>query len=122
MHKYTQVTLSDRYTIYYDRKQGKSYAEIATLIGKHRCTIDREFKRNKCPSHGCYAVEKYNIYGEQVVRHIRRFKQMAKIMSHETSYKYIWRDKRKGGTLWSTSAVPKSNVVNTTKPMIAVAG
>jgi len=25
---------------------------------------------------------------------------MAKVISHETIYKYIWRDKRKGGTVW----------------------
>ncbi len=57
MNKYKQITLSDRYTIYHERKQGKSCAEIADIIGKHRSTADRELKRNKCPSHGHYVVE-----------------------------------------------------------------
>ena len=131
MNKYKQITLSDRYTIYHERKQGKSCAQIADIIGKHRSSINRELKRNKCPSHGYYIVDKADAYSrtrrsrsrknlhycdddfllvrnllrkdwspEQVVGHIRRFKLMEKTMSHETIYKYIWRDKRKGGTLW----------------------
>ncbi len=62
MNKYKQITLSDRYTIYYERKQGKSCAEIAEIIGKHRSTVDRELKRNKCSSHGYYVVEKADAY------------------------------------------------------------
>jgi len=37
---------------------------------------------------------------EQVVGYIRRYKLLPRPMSHETIYKYIWRDKRLGGSLW----------------------
>jgi IS30 family transposase len=62
MTKYTQITLTDRYTIYYERKQGKSHSEIADIIGRHRSTVGRELKRNKCPSHGYYVVDKADAY------------------------------------------------------------
>jgi IS30 family transposase len=132
MNKYTQITLADRYTIYYERKQGKSCAEIANIIGRHRSSITRELKRNKCPSHGYYIVDKADAYArtrrsrsrkklhysdddfllvrkllrkkwspEQIVGHIYRFKLMTKCMSHETIYQYIWRDKSRGGDLWT---------------------
>ncbi|MCP5079237.1 MAG: IS30 family transposase [Psychromonas sp.] len=131
MNKYTQITLADRYTIYYERKQGKSYSEIADIVGRHRSTIARELKRNKCPSHGYYVVEKADAYArtrrsrsrkklhysdgdfklvrkllrkkwspEQIVGYFQ-FKLVAKCMSHETIYQYIWRDKAQGGNLWT---------------------
>jgi len=62
MSKYKQITLSDRYIIYHERKQGKSCVEIADIIGKHRSTVDRELKRNKCPSHGYYFIDKADAY------------------------------------------------------------
>jgi len=45
MNKYKQIILSDRYTIYHERKQGKSCARLADIIGKHRCTVDSELRR-----------------------------------------------------------------------------
>ena len=62
MTKSTQITLTDRYTIYYERKQGKSHSEIADIIGRHRYKIARKLERKKCPSHGYYLVEKYDAY------------------------------------------------------------
>ena len=38
---------------------------------------------------------------EQIVGHIRRYKLMKRSMSHETIYRYIWRDKANGGKLWT---------------------
>lgn len=38
---------------------------------------------------------------KQVVGHIRRFKLMQRRISHETIYQYIWRDKARGGKLWT---------------------
>jgi IS30 family transposase len=37
---------------------------------------------------------------EQIVGHLRRFKLMARRISHETIYQYIWNDKARGGALW----------------------
>jgi len=130
MNKYTQVTLSDRYTIYHERKQGKSLDEIALLLGKHRSTIYRELQRNKCPSHGYYIVEKADSYARTrrslsrrnrqydesdfiLVRKYLRLKWSPEqisgylgsigepTISHETIYQYVWRDKAEGGSLWT---------------------
>lgn len=37
---------------------------------------------------------------EQIVGYLRRYKLMPRLMSHETIYQYIWRDKAEGGSLW----------------------
>lgn len=37
---------------------------------------------------------------EQVVGYIRRFKLETRVISHETIYRYIWKDKAEGGDLW----------------------
>ncbi len=37
---------------------------------------------------------------EQIVGYIRRFRLIKRRLSHETIYKYIWRDKAAGGSLW----------------------
>lgn len=39
---------------------------------------------------------------EQVVGHIRRFKLKQRVISHETIYRYIWKDKANGGDLWKS--------------------
>jgi IS30 family transposase len=39
---------------------------------------------------------------ERVAGHIKRHKLLVRPISHETIYKYIWRDKRQGGTLWES--------------------
>tara|TARA_R110002074_G_scaffold210447_1_gene379701 strand:- start:547 stop:1506 length:960 start_codon:yes stop_codon:yes gene_type:complete len=38
---------------------------------------------------------------EQIVGHLRRFRLMKRIPSHETIYQYIWRDRAQGGQLWT---------------------
>jgi transposase, IS30 family len=130
MKNYIQITLADRYTIYHHKKQGTSNAEIARILGRHRSTIDRELKRNKCPSHGYYVVEKADSYARsrrsrsrrnthfsdddfmQVKRLIEKkwspeqvsnylAKQNILSISHETIYRYIWNDKSNGGSLWT---------------------
>lgn len=37
---------------------------------------------------------------EQIVGYLKRFNLLERIMSHETIYQYIWRDKAEGGNLW----------------------
>ncbi|MDP0562160.1 MAG: helix-turn-helix domain-containing protein [Candidatus Endonucleobacter sp. (ex Gigantidas childressi)] len=46
--KYQQLTEGDRYMIVALKWQGLSFTDIATVIGKHRSTIYREFQRNTC--------------------------------------------------------------------------
>ena len=45
---YQQITSVERYIISALRKQGFNQSEIARHLGKHRSTICREFKRNRC--------------------------------------------------------------------------
>ena len=104
-------------------------AAMAHHLGRHRSTLYREVKRNQSAHDGCYrpshAVEKASgrkrrsrrnwRYGaaefapieamireelspEQIVGRSQREGQ--RVMNHETIYRWIWRDKRCGGTLW----------------------
>ena len=111
------------------RRQGLLVAEMAKHLGRHRSTLYREVKRNRSVYDGHYrpthAVEKASgrkrrsrrnwLYGpaefgpvetlirqrfspEQIVG--RRKLEGQAVMSHETIYRWIWTDKRCGGTLW----------------------
>ena len=51
---YHQITVEERYTVGLLRQQGLSRAAIARLLGRHRCTIGREVRRNGTPRDGCY--------------------------------------------------------------------
>jgi IS30 family transposase len=48
--KYNQLTLEQRYKIEALKISGATQTEIAAIIGVHRSTISREFKRNICRS------------------------------------------------------------------------
>jgi IS30 family transposase len=102
---------------------------MADHLGRHRSTLYREVKRNQSAHDGHYrashSVEKASgrkrrsrrnwLYGpaefasietligkgyspEQIVG--RRKLEGQAVMSHETIYRWIWTDKRCGGTLW----------------------
>ena len=102
---------------------------MAEHLGRHRSTLYREVKRNRSVHDGSYrpthSVEKASgrkrrsrrnlRYGpvefapveamireglspEQVVG--RRNLEGQRVMSHETIYRWVWEDKRCGGTLW----------------------
>jgi len=104
-------------------------SEMADHLGRHRSTLYREVKRNQSVHDGRYrashSVEKASgrkrrsrrnlRYGpgefaaieamireehspEQIVG--RRKLEGQAVMSHETIYRWIWADKRCGGTLW----------------------
>ena len=128
MRSYRQITTEERYIIAHLKHQVVSQAEIARQLGRHRSTIWREMMRN-CNRLGVYraakAVEKTSgrrtrsrkkpqfdreKFGRVVDLLRKKFSpdQAANVLrlrgqmsiSHETIYRYIWRDKREGGQLF----------------------
>lgn len=126
---YRQVTVEERYTIAVLRGEGRSQAEIARQLGRHRSTVCRELRRNRSPWDGAYrpskaqeqangrrsrsrrnlrfdgrswAVVKARLRRdwspEQVSGELRRSGRLA--ISHETIYRYLWEDRRQGGSLY----------------------
>jgi len=127
---YRQLSTEERYHIAALRQQGLSSRQIAAVLRRHPSTIAREVKRNATPHDGAYrpsfAKEMTNgrrrrshrnaRYGpihfapirrllqrrwspEQIVG--RRRLQGRHVMSHETIYLWIWRDRADGGSLWT---------------------
>jgi IS30 family transposase len=126
---YRQITVEERYLLAVLRQLGYPAAAIARVLGRHRSTIGREVHRNRAHSDGHYRAELADWYArgrrsrsrrnrrfgaaewarvvalvredwspEQVAGWLRRWGELA--ISHETIYRYIWADKREGGTLY----------------------
>jgi len=128
MRPYAQITTEERYIIAHLKRKGSSKAEIARQVGRHRSTISREVKRNS-NSRGVYrsskasekangrrsrtrkkpqfSKEDYSIIEEllrkkwspeQISNYLRIEGRM--LISYETIYRHLWRDKRLGGELY----------------------
>ncbi len=128
--KYRQITFAERYTLGLLRRRGCSPAAIAGILGRHRSTILREVRRNQATSDGTYRPQLADWYArgrrsqsrrnrrftaaelqrvrallkeqwspEQIAGYLRRHGILR--ISHETIYRYIWADKRQGGTLYT---------------------
>jgi transposase, IS30 family len=126
---YRQITYAERYTLGLLRRQGLYPAAIARVLGRHRSTILREIRRNRTRHDGGYRPQLADWYArgrrsrsrrnqrftrrdwrrvgrllackwspEQIAGHLRRRRLLH--ISHETIYRYIWADKRAGGTLY----------------------
>jgi IS30 family transposase len=128
MRKYRQLTSGERYALSALRKQGHTQAEIARALGRHRSTISREVRRNSKDRTGrVYRPALADDYARwrrsrsrrnqrltpedwaTVVKHLRlewspeqiagRYRKAGGLrISHETIYRYVWQDKRRGGT------------------------
>ena len=128
--RYHQITPEERYTLATLRKQtpSPSNAAMARLLGRHRSTIMREFRRNCARFDGAYrpskAQERTNgrrsrsrrncftkddwtlietllgqlLSPEQISGRLREQDLLG--VSHETIYKHIWKNKKDGGHLW----------------------
>ena len=126
--KYQQLSAEERFLIAALRSHGLSSPGIAGVLGRHRSTIWREVRRNCAPYDGGYrsarAHERAGArrklsrrnqqFGEeqlarveallaqkwspqQISGHLRRSGEFS--ISHETIYRHIWRDHRRGGRL-----------------------
>lgn len=125
---YKQLISEQRYTIFVLLQKGESKKNIARAIGVHPSTITRELRRNT-GSQGKYVWETAQknadyhkqrrpgnraIDAELMEEAIRLLRQeqwspeqisgylnlQGKHISHETIYKYIRKDKQKGGDLY----------------------
>jgi IS30 family transposase len=126
---YHQITSAERYRLSALRRQGLGNPQIARQLDRHRSTIWRELRRNAHPTDGRYRVEKaierasgrrrrsrshprfrawqlHRVWRllrrrwspEQIAGHLG-MNGMLRI-SHETIYRHIWRDWRRGGDLY----------------------
>jgi transposase, IS30 family len=124
---YRQLTSEERYMISALRKQGLNQSQIAANLQRHRSTICREFQRN-CgrPGHYRPAEAVFMTSGrrsrsrrnqqfcsqqigrvetllcqqwspEQISGFLRKEREFH--ISHETIYRHIWKDLKRGGTL-----------------------
>lgn len=128
---YTQITLQERYAISALRKLGYTGAAIARELGRHRSTVSREVRRNVWREDGrtyrAFKAQGYTNRRRRVSRRNTQFGDAAWALverllrkdwspeqivgrcarvgllriSHETIYRRIWKDKARGGTLWT---------------------
>lgn len=128
MGLYTQLTQDQRYHIYAFMKAGFSQADSAKEIGVHKSTVCRELRRNKGKkgyrpkqAHRMAfdrrkratkfvkmtpliidMIDKlieHDFSPEQVSGFLKRTRNF--LISHETIYQHILKDKAKGGTLYT---------------------
>jgi IS30 family transposase len=126
MRKYRQLTSEERYALSTLRKQGCPQAQIARALGRHRSTISREVCRNSRKDGGYRPGTAHDFarWRRSRSRRNQRFtsadwaivltrleqhwspeqisgrlkKDGTLRISHETIYRHIWHDKRRGGT------------------------
>lgn len=126
--KYHQITHGERYRIAALRQEGLCPAAIARRIGRHRSTISREYDRNGSRWDNGYrpsraqeqangrrsrsrrnqrfgdlewdlveALLRDDLSPEQTSGYLRKMGTVS--ISHETIYRYIWKDREHGGDL-----------------------
>lgn len=127
----SHLTQEQRYEIYGYLRAGFKKTQIADMIGVHKSTITREIQRNgygwakqyypmeaqkraerrwghrkllrkhdkSMKQRVEYYLRKFQFSPEQIVGFCRR--KGLPIVSHETIYQWIWRDKRYGGDLYT---------------------
>jgi IS30 family transposase len=126
---YRQITPPERYAIALGRRAGRSLAAIARELGRHRSTLSREVRRNRSRRDGAYrpVIAQRQAQNRRHLGHRRwrfsvadwvriltrlsqhwspeqiagTFRAQGRLrISHETIYRFIWLNKRRGGDLW----------------------
>jgi IS30 family transposase len=122
---YHQLTSEERYALSLLRKQGLSQRLIARALDRHPSTISREVRRNQ--RQRCYRAKDADDIARTRRRVSRRYRRLSEaewalicsmlkklwspeqivgrlrkrgvvLVSHETIYRYLWADRRRGGT------------------------
>lgn len=125
---YKQLTENERYQIYVMKKAGHSQKDIARLLGRSPSTISRELQRNqglrgyrpaqaqrtsderRRDVHKARKVTpevkgwvevliRQELSPQQVVEYLGRHKKLS--LHHETVYQLIYKDKARGGDLYT---------------------
>jgi transposase, IS30 family len=128
MYRYKQLNKAQRHQMEILIRSQTPLAKIATLIGVHRSTIYRELNRNK-GSYGSYSAEYAQQYSNDRKERLSRPRKLDSLMekqimgglinhwspeqisgyyrskgipmlSHEQIYRFIYKDKANGGTLF----------------------
>jgi IS30 family transposase len=128
VRKYRQLTSGERYALAALKRQGYSKAAMARVLGRHPSTIGRELRRNE-RSGGAYVAfvaeqmcrarrsrsRRNRRFGPEEWAHVvaglleqwspeqiagRLGRTGALRISHETIYRYVWEDRRRGGLLY----------------------
>ena len=126
---YHQLTQEQRYLISTHKAAGKSIRQIAECCARSPSTVSRELRRNRTTADGAYRAEKAHSYATARRRRARRGPHFSEavlqevddalrlrwspeqivgqrtvlgipVPSHETIYRRIRSDKRRGGTLF----------------------
>lgn len=128
MNRYRQLTSGERNALSALRRQGFSQTQIARALGRHRSTVSREIRRNVKPDRAYRpdladdmarwrrARSRRNQHfttadwsqveaclqeqwsPEQIAGRLRRSGKLR--ISHETIYRYVWKNRRRGGELY----------------------
>lgn len=130
MNKYKQLTEALRYQLYALNKSGMSQTKIAEQLDVSQSTISRELRRNigklgyrplqannkaikrqvnavSCPvmtpdTIKCITSKlRENWSPEQITGRLKSGIEKNIKVSHETIYKFIWKDKKQGGELYT---------------------
>lgn len=100
---YSQLTLSERYTISKLRMAGYGASEIARILDRHRSTIHREIQRNSVVQVGrwTYSPSKAQKKRNLRLRQSRRGRQHSELQYHqvETLLKQRWSPEQVAGVL-----------------------
>lgn len=134
--RYAQLTSGERYMVSALVKQGVHAAGIARNLGRHRSTISRQLRRNATRYDGRYRAAKAIEYCNGRRRRCRKKSQFGPeawhqveallaekhspeqitgalrarrlpVMSHETIYRYVRQDRKRGGRLYRNLRLPK---------------